>query len=188
MRKKTIFKALYDKSRSLKAILYKGYGRLLKLRGHPREIALGFALGIFIGMSPFMGVQTAIAVSLASIFKWNKISSAIGVWITNPVTAPIVYSITYLIGGKLLGIGKSEKIIEGLDASRILAMLSKAPEIIWALIIGGIITGIPLAVFSYYFSYSAVRKYQDDIKLKLAQKKEEKAQKKKEKKMKRALK
>ncbi len=188
MQEETTFKDLYNKNKSLKVILYKAYERMLKLRGNPREIALGFALGVFIGMSPFMGVQTAIAVSLASIFKWNKISSAIGVWITNPVTAPLIYSITYLIGGKLLGIRMAEKLIEGLDTSRILVMLSKAPEIIWALIIGGVITGLPLAVFSYYFSYSAVRKYQDDIKIKLAKKKEEKAKKKKEKKMKRTLK
>ena len=33
--------------------LKKAYERLLKIRGEPREIALGFALGIFIGMSPF---------------------------------------------------------------------------------------------------------------------------------------
>jgi uncharacterized protein (DUF2062 family) len=40
---------------SLLPALQKFYRKFLKLRGDPREIALGFALGLFIGMSPIMG-------------------------------------------------------------------------------------------------------------------------------------
>ena len=86
--------------------LYKAYKRFLKIRGQPREIALGFALGLFVGMSPFIGLHTVIAVPLAALFKWNKLSSAISVWFTNAATAPIIYSITYLVGAKILGIKK----------------------------------------------------------------------------------
>jgi uncharacterized protein (DUF2062 family) len=76
----------------------KTYERFLKIRGTPREIGLGFAIGLFVGMSPTMGFQMAIAVFLAAVFKWNKISAAAAVWITNPVTAPIIYGVTYFIG------------------------------------------------------------------------------------------
>ena len=41
----------------------KAYSRFVKIRGNPREIALGFALGLFVGMSPFMGAHTIIAES-----------------------------------------------------------------------------------------------------------------------------
>jgi uncharacterized protein (DUF2062 family) len=78
------------------------YERFLKIRGRPREIALGFALGLFIGMTPFMGIQMASAAFLAELFKWNKFSAATGAWITNPLTAPLIYSINYLIGARLL--------------------------------------------------------------------------------------
>jgi len=54
----------------------------------------------------------------------------------------------------------------------------KAPEIFWALTTGGIVLGLPLAVAGYYFSYSVVQKYQDDIKEKLVKSKEKLAQKK----------
>ena len=47
--------------------LKRGYERFLKIRGDPREIALGFALGLFIGMTPFMGFHTASAVFLAAL-------------------------------------------------------------------------------------------------------------------------
>lgn len=63
----------------LVSISKRAYERLLKIRGEPNQIALGFALGLFVGMSPTMGFQIVVAVSLAALLKWNKISTAIGV-------------------------------------------------------------------------------------------------------------
>jgi hypothetical protein len=53
-----------------------------------------------------MGLQMPIAIFLAALFKWNKIAAAAGAWITNPVTAPFLYSLTYFIGSKIYGINK----------------------------------------------------------------------------------
>ena len=158
--------------------LKKGYRRFLKIRGRPNEIALGLALGLFVGMTPSMGFHTAIAVFFAALFKWNKISSAIGVWVTNPLTAPVIYPVNYFIGAKLIGLQKDYFVFKANGFATIYKMMLKAPEIFWALIIGGIVLGLPLAVAGYYFSYSVVQRYQDDIKEKLAKSKEKLAQKK----------
>ena len=158
--------------------LKKGYRRFLKIRGHPNEIALGLALGLFVGMTPSMGFHTAIAVFIAALFKWNKISAAVGVWITNPLTAPFIYSVNYFIGAKLIGLQKVYLLSEVHGFTKIYKIMLKAPEIFWALTIGGIVLGLPLAVAGYYFSFSVVQKYQDDIKEKLAKSKEKLAEKK----------
>jgi uncharacterized protein (DUF2062 family) len=158
--------------------LKKGYRRFLKIRGHPNEIALGLGLGLFVGMTPSMGFHTAIAVFFAALFKWNKISSAIGVWITNPLTAPFIYGVNYFIGAKLIGLPKIYSFPQANGFAKIYKIMLKAPEIFWALTIGGIVLGLPLAVAGYYFSYSVVQKYQDDIKEKLAKSKKKLAQKK----------
>jgi len=168
--------------------LKKAYERLLKIRGEPREVALGFALGIFIGMSPTMGFQMAIAVFFAAVFKWNKISSAMGVWISNPFSAPFVYGATYLVGAKLIGLKKIIPLSEQFDMDALKILLTNAPEIIWALVIGGVVTGIPLAIISYYLCYSAVQRYQEDIKRNLAKQKEKLAKKREERKNKRGKK
>ena len=158
--------------------LKKGYWRFLKIRGHPNEIALGLALGLFVGMTPSMGFHTAIAVYFAALFKWNKISAAVGVWITNPLTAPVIYGVNYFIGAKFMGLQKVYFLSEAHGFIRIYKIILKAPEIFWALTIGGIVLGLPIAVAGYYFSYSVVQKYQDDIKEKLAKSKKKLAQKK----------
>lgn len=166
------------KENRLLSPLYRAYKRFLKIRGLPREIALGFALGLFVGMTPFMGLHTAIAVPLAALFKWNKISAAISVWITNALTAPIIYSLTYVVGARILGIKKAFGITDANSFSALYKLILKTPEITWAMTIGGIIIGLPLAIIGYYFAFSVIRKYQEDIKLKIAKSKEKRAHKK----------
>lgn len=76
--------------------------RFLRLQGSPDEIAKGFALGIFIGMTPTLGFQMAIAIFFAFLLKENKIAAALGVWITNPITAAPIYALEYESGRRLL--------------------------------------------------------------------------------------
>lgn len=77
--------------------------RLMRLRDSPDRIARGMALGLFIGMTPTFGVQMALALVVAILLNENKLSAVIGVWITNPVTAPFIYGLEYESGRMLLG-------------------------------------------------------------------------------------
>ena len=159
------------KDRTLLASVKKTYERFLKIRGHPREIALGFALGLFVGMTPFMGLHTIAAVAIAALFKWNKISAAISVWITNAVTAPIIYSVTYLFGARMMGIEKAFNLKEINSFSAVKDLILKTPEIVWAMIVGGVVIGLPLALIGYYVTFSITSRYQEEIKAKIARSK-----------------
>ena len=152
---------------NLSNTLRRVYDRFIKIRGQPREIALGFALGVFIGMSPTMGIQMPLAVFLAAMLKWSKISAVFGVWITNPITSPFIYGLTYLVGAKLLGLKAIKTLPQDMTWSIVRELLKNAPVIFGALTIGGILIGLPLAVLSYFMSYTAVNKYQQSIKAKL---------------------
>ncbi len=165
----------------LKERIKSTHDRFLKIHDEPREVALGLALGLFVAMSPTMGFQMIIAVFFATLLKWNKITAAIAVWLTNPVTAPFIYSVTYLIGAKLLGTTTLRALPKELSFSTIVALLQKAPEIILSMGIGGVIVGLPLSIIGYYFSYSAIHKYQKDIKGKRKKQKEKKRKLKEEK-------
>ncbi len=154
------------------------YSRFLKIRGTPREIALGFSLGLMVGMTPTMGFQMAIAVPLAALFKLNKLSAAAAVWITNPVTAPFIYGLTYLTGHELFGLGLPSGMHLALDTATFLTLLKQAPGFFWAMTIGGVIWGVPLAVGGYYAAYYAVHKYQAEIKRTLSSQREKHAERK----------
>jgi len=160
-----------DQKESLLSIIRRLYERFLRIRGEPREVALGFALGIFVGMTPTIGVQTPIAIFLAALFKWSKLSSAIGVWISNPLTAPILYGVTYITGAKILSLKPVFSMPLSPTWSTFKVMLQKAPQAFGAMTVGGALLGIPLAIVSYYLAYAAVEKYQTDVKEKLARQK-----------------
>jgi len=81
--------------------------RFLRLRGAPDEIAKGVALGIFIGMTPTFGFQIFLALFFAWLLKENKLAALVGVWITNPVTAPFIYALEYESGRLLLGLERA---------------------------------------------------------------------------------
>ncbi len=165
LQNRTFFKKLFD---SIK----KTYTRFLKIRGNPRQIALGFALGIFVGMSPFMGMHMLIAVFFAALFKWNKISAAIGAWISNPATAPFIYSMTFFIGSKFVTSKKGVGFLdEDIGIKTLFELITKTPQIIMILTIGGVILGIPVAITGYFIAYNAIVTYREKIKLKLQNRK-----------------
>ena len=156
---------------SQRHVLREVYERFVKIRGNPREIALGFALGIFIGLSPTMGIQMPIVVFLAAMLGWSKIAAVFGVWVTNPFTAPFIYGTTYFVGAKLLGLKATMTLPEELTWSIVKDMLRNAPVIFGALTVGGILTGLPAAILGYYLSFAAVEKYQQKLKAKVAARK-----------------
>lgn len=149
----------------------KAYYRFLKIRGNPREIALGFALGLFVGMTPFMGLHTAIAVPLAALLKWNKFSAALAVWISNPLSAPVIYGITYFVGAKVLFVENGYQLPAEFSLDALFYILRSAPEIIGILMAGGIVVGLPLAVMGYYFALKAITEYRESIRRKIEEKK-----------------
>ena len=76
--------------------------RLMRLKDSPDRIARGMALGLFIGMTPTFGVQMGLALVLALLLRENKLAAVLGVWVTNPLTAPFIYGLEYEVGRRLL--------------------------------------------------------------------------------------
>lgn len=144
------------------------YNRFIRLRGNPRQIALGFALGLFIGMSPTMGFQMVVAAFCAALLGWNKWSAAAGVWITNPVTAPAIYALNYWVGAGLLKMGWPEGTAESLEFQGIVSgVLQKTPHVLASLTLGGIVLGAPLAFVGYWAALWAVGRYRGKVKARL---------------------
>jgi len=142
------------------------YHRFFKLRGSPREASLGMALGVFVGMSPFFGFHTAIAVLLASLFKWSKITAAVGVFITNPVTAPIIYPLTYRLGAMLTGFSEPIQWTRLLEPVAFIELLKNSPMIIIDMLAGGILVGIPLSIIVYFIAHAIFSRAKKRIEMK----------------------
>lgn len=72
---------------------------LLKLNNTPQEIALGTAIGVFIGVTPLYGLHTALFVIAALLIRRaNKIAILVGTNISLPPTVPFITWAGYSIG------------------------------------------------------------------------------------------
>ncbi len=70
----------------------------------PKKIALSFGIGVFIGMSPLLGLHTIMGIATAWIFNLNKFVTIAGVYVTNPWTVMPIYAFATWFGAKLLDI------------------------------------------------------------------------------------
>ena len=126
--------------------------RVKKLEGDPHYVAMGMAIGVFIGITPTMPFHTVLAVALAIVLRGSKAAAALGVWFSNPVTAPIFYWGSYKAGMYLLGHPapfdvKYESLLELLDLGL---------DVTIAMIAGGIILGILPGIASYFISRKVI--------------------------------
>ena len=70
----------------------------------PHRIALAFALGVFMGISPLLGLHYIGGFFFAWIFRLNKLVTLIGVSVNNPWTIVPISSFCVWVGKKLIGI------------------------------------------------------------------------------------
>ncbi|MDR3077628.1 MAG: DUF2062 domain-containing protein, partial [Planctomycetota bacterium] len=89
--------------RQLKFTTNRVFRALGKASGTPHQIALGVAVGFFVGWLPIVGIQMAVAVIICQIVGANKVVPIFPVWLTNPATIVPIYSFNYWIGWLLTG-------------------------------------------------------------------------------------
>ena len=82
--------------------------RLLQLDGTPESIALGTAIGLFVAMTPTVGIQMIIILLVSMVIPANRLAGLIMVYISNPLTLIPIYWLDYWVGLKCLATeGKS---------------------------------------------------------------------------------
>jgi len=77
----------------------------------PERIAAAWALGVGIGLSPLIGLHTALALLLAVLLRLNKIDVLLGTMISNPWVLAFYFPACVFLGESLLGISVPRVVI-----------------------------------------------------------------------------
>ena len=126
--------------------------QLLLEHNEPKDIALGVAIGVFIGCSPWYGFHTLLAILVAFVMhKPNRLAIIAGTQISLPFLAPLIYWAEYKIGKFLLFcdllIPQSSQDKLG-EASHIeLGLLS--------VLVGSVVLGLVCALLAYFATVAA---------------------------------
>ncbi len=130
---------------------------ILEVKDTPHRISMAFAVGIFIGMSPLFGVHTLLGLLVAYVFRLNKLTTIVGVYITNPWTIIPIYTFSTWVGARCLGVNN---ILPDVDWRNITfsALLNDFSPLLMPFIVGTIIISFASAVMSYFIIYHLVKK------------------------------
>jgi uncharacterized protein (DUF2062 family) len=141
--------------------------RLRRLRGNPKALARGAALGVFIGITPTIPLHTVAIVALSFPLRASKISGLLAsIIISNPLTIPFAYYFSWLIGDRLLpGVltwDKFDSLMESISSGAgfmvtIDQMGSLGFDALSVLLLGGFILALPFTVASYFLSLNFFR-------------------------------
>ena len=135
------------------------YLRFIRIRGEPKELALGICIGIFAGLMPILPFQTALAVFLALLLKASKITAALGTWISNPFNWYFLYLYSFKLGAKVLGLSPDmslfNRVIEAIrhgEGFMVITgkMLGTSGVYGAAFLVGGLILGVIFSPLFYY--------------------------------------
>jgi uncharacterized protein (DUF2062 family) len=141
--------------------------RLWRLAVHandnPQRIALGVAMGLFIGWLPLVGIQTLLAAIICWIIRANFAASVPGVWLSNPLTMVPMYLLNNWVGslfyGKRISWQEMQEIWDKIAELGIWEGTIYLCTSIWSItapmLIGGCIIGLAVGVPGYFLSLRA---------------------------------
>jgi uncharacterized protein (DUF2062 family) len=107
---------------------------LLHLDDPPWKLAAALALGVFISFTPLLGVQTVLALLLATVLRLNRAATVTGTWINLPWFMPFVYAAALWLGELIVARAPGHWLLPLLVGSTILG--AAAAVLTWLLAFG----------------------------------------------------
>src|SRR6187401_2575634 len=77
-------------------------GQLLHTHDTPTRTAAAYAVGVFFGFSPFLGLHTVLGLVVAFAFNLNRVAVLLGVYSNLPWILPAYYTLATTVGAALL--------------------------------------------------------------------------------------
>jgi uncharacterized protein (DUF2062 family) len=131
---------------------------LLHVNDTPERTAGAFALGVFLGFSPFLGLHTIVAIALAFMFSLNRVAVLLGVYSNLPWIIAPYYAFTTMLGAAILRTTPRPDLHERLAdlfqvsiASRVFwtELVHLLRPLLWSYTIGSLIGASILAAVAY---------------------------------------
>lgn len=137
--------------------------QLKRLKGTPYSIAAGFACGVAISFTPFIGFHLILAAITAWLIRGNIVSSALGTIVGNPWTFPFIWIAVLSTGRFLLGDISS---VDNVNFIKIFEKASKAlftlefknfGRDVWPIVFPMMVGCIPYYIISWIMSFKLIK-------------------------------
>ncbi len=143
----------------IKAFFIYLYNQLVKADDSPHRLALGFGVGVFLGILPLTGPIASLVV--AAVFRINKAAALLGSVVTNTWLSFVTFMISLKIGSSILGrdwqviLERCRDLMQHFDWKVFLDVSMQ--DIALPLFIGYLITGFFSGVIGYFLARLLLR-------------------------------
>ncbi len=147
------------------------FRNIFQVKDTPHRIALAFAIGVFLGISPFLGLHYVGGFFIAWLVRLNKLVTMAGVSVNNPWTIVPLSSFCVWIGAKLIGINhilpevewESVTLMNVLgkfsDFHNFIEMVKQLWPLITSFFVGSLLVGSISAIASYFIIQIIMARY-----------------------------
>jgi uncharacterized protein (DUF2062 family) len=122
----------------------------------PHKTALAFAIGIFLAISPLLGLHTVIGLLVAWLFRLNRVVTLTGVFVTNPWTIVPIYTFCTWVGSLILGVDLTIIDIDWHDLT-LRKIARELEHILMPFVVGSAVVATVVAFASYFIVLKSVR-------------------------------
>jgi uncharacterized protein (DUF2062 family) len=137
--------------------------QLLHTHDTPERTALAYAVGVFFGFSPFLGLHTVLGLAVAFLFGLNRVAVLLGIYSNLPWILPAYYTLATMLGAAILRVdippGLLKELRDALDGvtwGEFRALAKALTPLMWAYALGSMIGALALAVAAYRASLTMI--------------------------------
>jgi uncharacterized protein len=137
--------------------------QLLHTHDTPQRTAAAYAIGVFFGFSPFLGLHTVLGLVVAFAFGLNRVAVLLGIYSNLPWILPAYYSLATLLGAMLLNVDVPPRLLKDLTESLSAASWGEfrslahgLTPLLWAYGLGSSIGAVALAAAAYRASLAMI--------------------------------
>src|SRR3954465_6811547 len=91
--------------------------QLLHTRDTPQRTAAAYALGVFLGFSPFLGLHTLLGLVFAFTLSLNRVAVLLGIYSNLPWILPAYYTLATALGAAILRVPLNPRLLRELSAA-----------------------------------------------------------------------
>jgi hypothetical protein len=137
--------------------------QLLHTHDTPERTAAAFALGVFLGFSPLLGLHTVLGLVLAFALNLNRVAVLLGIYSNLPWILPAYYTLATGVGAAILRVPLKPRLLRDLTAAladgswtdfRLLA--HALTPLAWAYVLGSTLGAIVLGLIAYRASLTMI--------------------------------
>ena len=149
-----------------KSLVRRWLDALLHIDDTPERTAAAFAVGVFWGFSPFLGLHTILGVAVAFILNLNRVAVLLGIYSNLPWIITAYYAFTTMVGAAItrtpipegfrgqLGVLMRQSIFHASFWTQLGELLK---PLLWPYTVGSMIGAVVLAAVAYPVALAFVK-------------------------------